>query len=186
MSTATARGRICGDPEKMPVVGTPVPRGNGGPAAYPVESVQVVGFKGFALNRTTVGVAAAPAPGMVPAVAVAGAGAVNLPATAGGLPNLMVGANVQADFAARFAAAQQYLHAGETCIRFDSQIPGGGGWDVPITASTASFEHMVVVREVCCVIDHCQALDPTGIFVAAIVHIDNARMPGGNNKHFMR
>ena len=41
------------------------------------------------------------------------------------------------------------------------------------------------MRELCCVIDHCQALDPTGIFVAAIVHIDNARMPGGNNKHFM-
>ena len=39
-------GRICGAPEKMPVVGTPVPRGNGGPVADPVEAVQVVGFKG--------------------------------------------------------------------------------------------------------------------------------------------
>lgn len=45
---------------------------------------------------------------------------------------------------------------------------------------------MVVVREAACVIEHCQAIDPAGVFVAAICHVDNSRMPGANNKHFFR
>ena len=94
------------------VVGTPVPRGNGGPAGDLVEAVPVVGYKGFILQLTTAGQAAAGAPGMVAAVAVAGAAPVNLAATAGGLPSLMNAANVQADYAARFAAAQQVMHGG--------------------------------------------------------------------------
>ena len=168
------------------VVGTPVPRGNGGPAGDLVEAVPVVGYKGFILQLTTAGQAAAGAPGMVAAVAVAGAAPVNLAATAGGLPSLMNAANVQADYAARFAAAQQVMHGGNLCIRWDSQIPGGGGWHVPVSASTANWEHAVVVREITGVIEHCQALDPAGIFVSAIAHVDNSRMHGGNNKHAMR
>ena len=77
------------------VVGTPVPRGNGGPAGDLVEVVPVVGYKGFNLQLTTAGQAAAGAPGMVAAVAVAGAAPVNLAAIAGGLPSLMNGAAVQ-------------------------------------------------------------------------------------------
>eukprot|EP00966_Prymnesium_polylepis_P222261 5142324-Prymnesium_polylepis.1 len=126
------------------VVGTPVPRGNGGPAGELVEAVPVVGFKGFILQLTTPGQAAAGAPGMVAAVAVAGAAPVNLAATAGGLPSLMNAVNVQADFAARFAAAQQVLHGNTHYIRWDSQIPGGGGWDVPVSASFAHVEHAIV------------------------------------------
>lgn len=64
--------------------------------------------------------------------------------------------------------------------------PGGGGWLVPITANTGTFEHMVVVREPACAIEACQPINPNGFFVAAIIHIDNERMPGGNNKHGMR
>jgi hypothetical protein len=66
----------------------------------------------------------------------------------------MTGANVQADFPARFA--QQYVVAGEPCVRFNSRIPGGGGWNVPITATKSSFEHMVVVREAANIIKYCQ------------------------------
>jgi len=168
------------------VVGTPVPRGNGGPAGDLVEAAPVVGYKGFVLQLTTAGQAAAGAPGMVAAVAVAGAAPVNLAATAGGLPNLMNAANVQADHAARFAAAQHVMHGGNLCIRWDSQIPGGDGWHVPVQASSANAEHTFVVREISCVIEHCQAINNAGIFVAAIAHIDNSRMPGGNNKHAMR
>ena len=68
----------------MAVIGTIVPRGNGGPAGDLVEAVTQIGYKGFNLQLTTAGQAAAGAPGMVAAVAVAGAAAVNLPATAGG------------------------------------------------------------------------------------------------------
>eukprot|EP00966_Prymnesium_polylepis_P106676 2469396-Prymnesium_polylepis.1 len=46
---------------------------------------------------------------MVAPVAVAGAGAVNLPGAAGGLPKLTNPAVVQADFATRFAAGARLV-----------------------------------------------------------------------------
>ena len=150
------------------------------------RSVPRVGYKGFNLQLTTAGQAAAGAPGMVAVVAVAGAAPVNLPATAGGLPSLMNAANVQADYVGRFAAAQHVMHGGNLCIRWDSQITGGGGRYVPASASQANVEHGVVVQEIACVIEHCQTIRPAGIFIAAILHINNSRMAGSNNKHAMR
>eukprot|EP00966_Prymnesium_polylepis_P061197 1419337-Prymnesium_polylepis.1 len=87
---------------------------------------------------------------------------------------------VQADFANGFAAQARLdpaLHGGLECIDFNAPIPGGGGWNVPIEATTGTFEHMVHVREAACVIEEFQAVDPAGIFVAAILHGNNSRMP---------
>ena len=78
------------------------------------------------------------------------------------------------------------MTGGLECIRFNAPIPGGGGWDVPIEATSGTFEHMVEVREAACVIEEFQVVDPAGIFVAAILHGNNSRMPNGDNKHFMR
>ena len=168
----------------MPNVGTRVPRGNGGPHGWLVEAIPAVGTNGFGLQQTTLGQAVQPITAVVAAVVGVGLPPINLTLSPGGLPELMVGANVQADFAARFA--QQYVVAGEMCARFDSQIQGGGGWDVPITASNCSFEHMLVVREAACIIEYCQGLDPKGIFIQVSAHGNVSRMPGGNNMHFLR
>ena len=171
----------------MPNVANAVARGVGD-AAHPVEALQKVGYTGFGLQRTQFSVnAAGPLP-MVAPVAGAGAGAVNLPGAAGGLPKLMNPAVVQADFATRFAAGarlNQAMTGGLECIRFNAPIPGGGGWDVPIESTAGTFEHMVVVREAASVIEEFQAADPVGIFVAAFLHANNSRMPNGDNKHFM-
>jgi hypothetical protein len=86
---------------------------------------------------------------------------------------------VQADFAARFAAARRFFVAGVEHIRWVSAIPGGGGIDVPIEATTSTVEHMITVREGLSVMEHCQTLDPGGIFVAASIHTDVSRMPAG-------
>jgi len=105
-----------------------------------VEAVPVVGTTGFGLQQTTLGQAVQPMNAVVAAVVGVGLPPIDLSLTDGGfMPNLMTGANVQADFPARFA--QQYVVAGEPCVRFNSQIPGGGGWNVPITATKSSFEH---------------------------------------------
>ena len=169
---------------KMPNIGLRVPRGTGGPHGDLVEAIPIVNNPGFGLQQTTLGQAQQPMNAIVAAVVGVGLPPINLSLCPGGLPNLMVGANVQADFAARFAA--QYLVAGEVCVRFNSQIPGGGGWDVPIQATDYSFEHMVVVREAASIIEFCQRLDPQGIFIQVSVHGNVSRMPGGDNMHFMR
>ena len=122
---------------------------------------------------------------VVAAVAVAANPCVNYPATAGTPVMMMVAAMVRQDFLNKFALAQRQNVGGVVTVRFQSQRPGGGGWDVPIEATSASFEHMSVVREAWEYIDACQAVEPNGLFIAASIHGDTSRMPGGNNKHFM-
>ena len=121
---------------------------------------------------------------MVAAGAV-GLALVNYPATPGSLQLLMDALLVRPDFVAKFAAAQRHNVGGVVTVRFQSQIPGGRGWDVPIEATTSTFEHMCVVREAWAFIDTCQAFEPKGLFIAASIHGDTSRMPGGDNMHFL-
>ena len=76
------------------------------------------------------------------------------------------------------------VSAGEHVIQWTSQIPSGGTYLIPTTASRSSFEHMLVVREAASWIEHCQAANANGIFVSASIHVDNSRMPGGDANHF--
>jgi len=169
----------------MSVAGVRGPRGNGRPGhADPVEAIALAnGDAGFGLQRTAAHYVQLP---MVNPSAVVGAVLVDLSVLPGSLPSLMNNLIVQADFAARFAAARRFLVAGVEHIRWVSAIPGGGGIDVPIEATDSTVEHMITVREGLSVIEHCQTLDPGGIFVAASIHTDVSRMPTGDAKHFMR
>ena len=162
-----------------------VTRGTGGPAGDQVEALPKPGYPGFFLQATLAGLPAAPL-GPVPASAVAGAPIIDLRLTPGSLPSLMSGPLAQADFAARFGPGQQFLSAGERVIQWQSQIPNGGTFLIPIEATSRSFEHMVVVREAASFVEHCQAANPNGIFVTASIHVDNSRMPGGDANHFFR
>ena len=81
----------------MTVQGYAIPRG-AGDAAHPVEALPVAGYPGFSLQATAHKVAAMGPQGMIAATAVAGAAAVNLVGATGSLPNLLVPANVQADY----------------------------------------------------------------------------------------
>ena len=136
----------------MTVQGNAIPRG-AGDAAHPVEALPVVGYPGFSLQATAHKVAAMGPQGMIAATAVAGAAAVNLVGATGSLPNLMVPANVQADYAAKFAIGNRYIQGGGTCIRYDAPIPGGGGCDVAIDC--IRFDHQVIVCEAGAWFDAC-------------------------------
>ena len=167
----------------MTVQGNALPRG-AGDAAHPVEALPAAGYTGFRLQATAHKVAAMGPQGMIAATAVAGAAAVNLVGATGSLPRLMVPANVQADYTAKFAIANRYMRGGDTCIRYDVPIAGGGGCDVPIDC--IKFDHQVIVREAGVWFDACLTAEPSGKFLAASILPDNARMPGGNAMHFMR
>ena len=162
----------------MSVAGVRGPRGNGRPGhADPVEALALTnGDAGFGLQRTAAHYVQLP---MVNPSAVVGAVLVDLSVLAGSLPSLMNNLIVQADFAARFAAARRFFVAGVEHIRWVSAILGGGGIDVPIEATIATVEHLITVREGLSVMEHCQTLDPGGIFVAASIHTDVSRMPAG-------
>merc|ERR1719183_2990082 len=114
---------------------------------------------------------------MIPAAAAAGAAAVNLQGITGALPRLMMPANVAADYAAKFALGNRYMHGGTLCIRYTAQIPGGGGWDVPIPCPL--FDHQTIVREAGVIFDDCLAVEPNGKFLSVQVFVDIARCPNG-------
>ena len=114
-----------------------VTRGTGGPAGDQVEALPKPGYPGFFLQATLAGLPAAPL-GPVPASAVAGAPIIDLRLTPGSLPSLMSGPLAQADFAARFGPGQQFLSAGERVIQWQSQIPNGGTFLIPIEATRLS------------------------------------------------
>ena len=166
-------------------IGIAVTRGTGGPAGDRVEALPKPNSPGFFLQSTLAGLPAAPL-GPVPPRAVAGAPLIDLRLTPGALPSFMNGPLARADFAARFGPGQQFLSAGERVIQWQSQIPNGGTFLIPIESTSRSFEHMVVVREAASFIEHCQAANPNGIFVQASIHVDNSRMPGGDANHFFR
>ena len=167
----------------MTAMGTALPRGVGG-AQNPVECVLVPNYNGFGLQATQHKMAAMGALPMVPAAAAAGAAAVNLQAVTGALPRLMMPAMVAADFTAKFAAANRIVVGGEVCIHYAAPIPGGGGWDVPISCSR--FDHQVIVREASVVFDDCLAVEPAGKFLAVQAFPDIARCPNSEAKHVIR
>ena len=112
-----------------------VTRGTGGPAGDRVEALPKPNSPGFFLQSTLVAGLPAPPLGPVPPSAVAGAPLIDLRLTPGALPSFMSGPLAQADFAARFGPGQQFLSAGERVIQWQSQIPNGGTFLIPIEAT---------------------------------------------------
>jgi len=120
----------------------------------------------------------------VVAVAVHAHPVVNYPATAGALAMLRAAASVQPDFVTRqqvcSRTARQNI-GGNVTVRFQSQILGSRGWDVPIEATLATFERTW---------SWCgrrgrssTRARRSSLFIAASIHGGTSRMPGGNNKH---